>query len=859
MIVGGSSVRRCVSVIGTLALTVGVLAFAPSAAADTAPANPADPATPPSVSADALPTVQIDGVVWDQEVVGNTVYVVGKFNNARPAGAAPGTQLTARRNMLAYNLTTGALITSFNPNLNAQALAVEAAPDGSRVYVAGDFTVASGQTRNRVAAYDTATGALVSTFRPSVYSQVKAITATDSTVYVGGQFTSITGGLVRKNLAAFRASDGAALPWAPTTQEGTNSDGSLAKSSAVLGLTYVSSANRVIAVGRFARLNNVTSVGIGALEPTTGAVLPFAMSNSFTNRGDDSAIWSVSTDGTYVYGGSYDFYGPGNTEGVYAIRAIDGVLHWIADCRGDHYSAFRSGSVIYAASHAHDCSRMRAFPEVTPRVHHHATAFSFAPTTTSTCCAFAGRPAPTLVAWAPDFTIGSFTGQSQGPWHVGGNSQYVLYGGEFTRVNNTAQQGLVRFAIPSIAPNNRGPIASNGLIPTLSNPSSGTARVTWQTTWDQDNENLTYRVVRNGNTATPAFVTTVRSKFWTLSTQTFNDVGLPGGTYTYQIYAVDPFGNQVTAASRTVDVSGPAGNNLPPIADFSFSTDELTASFNGTASRDTDGTIESYAWTFGDGTTGSGPTPSRTYSQPGTYSVQLRVFDDDGASGTQTRSVTVGSSGTPLATDSFSRTVSGGWGTANLGGPWTVSPTSPCSVNGSAGVLSTAANQTVTASLNSLSSGDTAVQVQVAQDRPTVGSGNYIWVMARKIGTSNYQVRLKILNNGVVNVTLFRVINGTLTELQRLDVPGLTYTAGQLLNVRLDVSGSGTTTLRANVWPVGAAEPPWLLTATDSTAALQGPGAIGVASYASGNMTNGPVRISFDNLWAGVSGTAPPP
>ena len=41
------------------------------------------------VTADALPTVQIDGVVWDQEIVGNTVYVVGDFDNARPAGSAP--------------------------------------------------------------------------------------------------------------------------------------------------------------------------------------------------------------------------------------------------------------------------------------------------------------------------------------------------------------------------------------------------------------------------------------------------------------------------------------------------------------------------------------------------------------------------------------------------------------------------------------------------------------------------------------------------------------------------------------------------------------------------------------------------
>jgi len=511
------------------------------------------------------------------------------------------------------------------------------------------------------------------------------------------------------------------------------------------------------------------------------------------------------------------------------------------------------------ASHAHSCSRMRAFPEVSPRVHHHGTAVSFAPTTTVNGGTFGGRPAPTMQAWAPDFQVGTFTGQNQGPWSVNGNSQYAVYAGEFTYVNATMQQGLVRFAVASLAPNLRGPKASTGLTPTLSSPALGTARVTWKTTFDQDNENLTYRVVRNGNTAAPIYVTTVPSKFWTLSNVKFDDTGLPTGTYTYQIYVLDPFGNQNTGASTTVNVIGGGGTpNNPPTASFTHTTNGLTASFNGTGSSDSDGTISSYAWTFGDGTSASGATVSRTYAMAGTYSVQLKVTDDDGATGTVTKSVTVAAAGGPLASDSFTRSVSGGLGTAQAGGPWTASPASACSVNGSAAVLSTGAGVTVNASLNSVSSTDTAVQVQIALDRATTGAGNYISVIARKVGTTDYRVRLKILSNGVVNAALFRSVNGVLTELQRIDVPGLTYTPGQVLNVRLDVSGSGTSTVQAKVWAVGAAEPGWQLSRTDSTAALQGPGAVGIATYVSGSATNGPVGISFDNFWAGAAGTAPP-
>ena len=63
-----------------------VVPGAQAAHADTAPAA----GTPATVSADGLPTVQINGVVWQQALVGDTVYAGGEFSNARPAGAAAG-------------------------------------------------------------------------------------------------------------------------------------------------------------------------------------------------------------------------------------------------------------------------------------------------------------------------------------------------------------------------------------------------------------------------------------------------------------------------------------------------------------------------------------------------------------------------------------------------------------------------------------------------------------------------------------------------------------------------------------------------------------------------------------------------
>ena len=100
-----------------------------------------------TVTADPLPTVQIDsGIVWTQEVVGNTVFAGGSFSNARPAGAAPGTNLIPRSNILAYNLTTG-VITPFAPQINGQVKVIKASPDGSRIYVGGSFNSIGGQTQ----------------------------------------------------------------------------------------------------------------------------------------------------------------------------------------------------------------------------------------------------------------------------------------------------------------------------------------------------------------------------------------------------------------------------------------------------------------------------------------------------------------------------------------------------------------------------------------------------------------------------------------------------------------------------------------------------------------------------------------
>ena len=82
----------------------------------------------------------------------------------------------------------------------------------------------------------------------------------------------------------------------------------------------------------------------------------------------------------------------------------------------------------------------------------------------------------------------------------------------------------------------------------------------------------------------------------------------------------------------------------PPVADFSWSPSEPstrdTVHFHD-RSHDPDGWIVSWRWDFGDGHTSRERNPSHRYSRPGTYTVTLKVTDDDGLSDTATAQITV--------------------------------------------------------------------------------------------------------------------------------------------------------------------------------------------------------------------------
>ncbi|WP_256793605.1 PKD domain-containing protein [Terrabacter sp. Ter38] len=540
---------RATAIAVSVALTC--LGLTPSGAtvahADTAP----EAGVPATVTADALPTWQVNGVVWSQVIVGNTVYVTGKFATARPPGVSVGgAGEVPVGNLFAYDIRTGNRVPGFDHVLNAQGLVVHATSDGSRLYVGGDFTSVDGQPRGHIAAFDLLTGALVSDFAPTLDGTVKAITTDGTWVYAGGGFFH-AGEVYRQRLVAFAAVNGGiSSTWAPR-----------ASTSDVRAMVMAPDRSKVIIGGSFLTLSDVTANGMGAVDPIDGTVLPWAASSVIKDY-DNGGINSLTTDGTSIYGSGFAFGTGGTFEGSFAANPADGTVIWIADCLGDTYAVYPDADAVYSVGHAHNCSNAGGFPDTNPRVRWQR-ALATTKTATGTIAApdaygwnFTGQGTPSLLHWYPGLEDGAASGQSQAAWSVVGTGDYVALAGEFPIVNNAYQQGLTRFAKRAVAPNLARPrfdVVPAKVVPTVAAAlQPGKVRLTYGSAWDRDNELLTYEVFRD---STIVSTTTLRTNFWTTPSVSFTDTGVPAGTHVYKVRVTDPLGNSnYTTGSNQVVV-----------------------------------------------------------------------------------------------------------------------------------------------------------------------------------------------------------------------------------------------------------------------------------------------------------------
>lgn len=222
-----------------------------------------------------------------------------------------------------------------------------------------------------------------------------------------------------------------------------------------------------------------------------------------------------------------------------------------------------------------------------------------------------------------------------------------------------------------------------------------------------------------------------------------------------------------------------------------------------------------------------------------------------------TATPTVPPTATPVASttyveDTFSRSVTDGWGSAELGGPYTLTGSSAnFDVTGDSATINlTKANVTRTATLANISARDVDITVRLTTSKLAVGGGQMVYLVARRVsGTADYLGRIRFLANGSMGLQLIRESGGATLLGRENVVPGLTHTPNNYVWLRMQVLGSNPTTLRMKAWADGQAElTTWLISLTDTTTSLQYPGAVGLRAYLSATTSNAPVLFTIDDF-----------
>ena len=126
--------------------------------------------------------------------------------------------------------------------------------------------------------------------------------------------------------------------------------------------------SRVIAGGSFSTINGQDAYGMGSIDATTGATLPWAANVRLRAAGLNGAIEGMSTDGISDLRRRATPTDTGAAfEGTFSADPTTGAINWVNDCLGDTYDIYPMGGALYTVSHDHNCTMAGAFRDTSPR------------------------------------------------------------------------------------------------------------------------------------------------------------------------------------------------------------------------------------------------------------------------------------------------------------------------------------------------------------------------------------------------------------------------------------------------------------------------------------------------------------
>lgn len=489
-----------------------------------------------NVDSIASPMWQTNNTVWALAYNQGIVYAGGSFTSVRPPGDALGTGENPVTYLASFNSADGTWI-HWAPSFNGAVYALAVSPDHSTLYVGGNFTQAGGAAHYHIAAINIATGAIIPTFKPNAGNEVRSISVSPdgSTVYIGGNFGKVNN-VVRTYAAAVDSTEtstpGQLLPFDPSM----NGD--------VTSIAVSPDDSRVLIGGYFSEFNGVTQQAIGSVDPLTGAsdaltdIVPNYPGCSSTVKDIIISGPASGPDTAYI---ADEGTGGGCFDGDWALDVSSGNVVWQNDCLGATQAIEIVNGWLYKGSHAHDCAYSAGgFPQLTEPsgngwVTHHLLDQSLTD--------------GSLGFWGADTNAPGGV-EPLGPGDMTTDGSQLFVGGDFTVVNNQAQQGLIRFGAADTTTPTR-PIA-----PVATNPYAGAVQVSFQASSDRADGSLTYNIYRSGTTAAIASVTAT-SWPWSLPVIHYMDTKVAAGkTYTYKVSASNGTNtSSVSPASNAVTVS----------------------------------------------------------------------------------------------------------------------------------------------------------------------------------------------------------------------------------------------------------------------------------------------------------------
>ena len=298
----------------------------------------------------------LDGRVYAIVQIGNRVYAGGRFTQVRNWNS---TTVLARRNLFAFNATTGIVDMQFLPQPDREVRALARAPDGD-LLAAGVFNNVKGVAKRKVAKLNPVTGDPRAAFKANATATVRDLAVVGSTLYLGGSFTKVNN-VVRERLAAVDAATGAVrsdfnLPVTVPRKDGTTPN--------VYKLDVSPNGSTMVVIGNFKFVGGLPRHQVGMIDLTTtpasvanwqtDGFVPFCHPTAFdtymrdVDFSPDGSYFVIVTTGAYSAGTLCDVTSRWET----AHRGTAIQPTWAEYTGGDTlYSVGVTGTAVYVGGH----------------------------------------------------------------------------------------------------------------------------------------------------------------------------------------------------------------------------------------------------------------------------------------------------------------------------------------------------------------------------------------------------------------------------------------------------------------------------------------------------------------------------